>query len=153
MRLIRSRRNLQIAATAVALCALLLLPACWTFSLEPLFDGPSDPDLIFDQNLVGAWGDIAEGCQWAPTVQANARAYDMTMSPGAGCKGDEKTERFLAYLGKLDNHRFLDVEPNGRDTCSLCLGVHTFALLSLDNDKLVVTPLDGDWLLQSIKDK
>jgi hypothetical protein len=122
------------------------------FSIRPLFDGPSDPDLISDQKLVGSWGYLDEACQWTLTVVASARTYDMTMAPGSGCK-DDKTTRYLAYLIKLDNHVFLDVEPNGKELCDLCLSAHTFALLSFENNSLALTPLDGDWLTQAIKDK
>jgi hypothetical protein len=150
---IHSARAMRIAAIALALSTLLMMPGCWMFSIRPLFDGPSDPDLTFDQNLVGAWGHVAEGCQWTLSFAASARAYDLIMEPGAGCKGDEKATHYLGYLIKLDNHRFLDAEPSQRAVCDLCLAAHTFMLLSLENNNLVLTPLDGDWLFQAIKDK
>ncbi|MGA7926643.1 MAG: hypothetical protein WCA20_11640 [Candidatus Sulfotelmatobacter sp.] len=154
---IHSVRALRIAAITVALFSLLMMSGCWMFSLQPLFDGGSDPDLIFDESLVGAWGHEAEGCQWTLTVQASVRAYDMAMAPGAGCKTDDKTDekttRYLAYLVKVDNHRFLDVSPKQSEVCDLCLSVHTFALLSLENNTLSLTPLDGDWLDKTIKEK
>lgn len=146
-------RVLRIAVITVALFSLLMMSGCWMFSLQPLFDGGSDPDLIFDESLVGAWGHEAEGCQWTLAVQASARAYDMAMAPGAGCKTDEKTTRYLAYLVKVDNHRFLDVSPKQSEVCDLCLSVHTFVLLSLENHTLSLTPLDGDWLDKAIKEK
>jgi hypothetical protein len=144
---------IRIAAVALVLFALLMLSGCWMFSIRPLFDGPNDPDLTFDQNLVGAWGNVVEGCQWTLTVAASARAYDLTMEPGAGCKSDEKATHYLGHLIKLDNHRFLDAEPKQSEVCDLCLGAHTFMLLSQENNNLVLTPLDGDWLFQAIKDK
>lgn len=144
---------LRVAAIAVALLAVLLMSGCWTFSLQPLFDGGSDPDLIFDESLVGSWTHVAEGCHWILTVQASTRAYEMTMAPGAGCKDDDKTTHYLAYLVKVDNHRFLDISPKQTDVCDLCLGVHTFALLSQENNTFSLTPLDGDWVFQAIKEK
>ncbi|MGA2377181.1 MAG: hypothetical protein ABSF72_16805 [Candidatus Sulfotelmatobacter sp.] len=150
---IHSVGALRIAAITVGLFCLLMMSGCWMFSLQPLFDGGSDPDLIFDESLVGAWGHEAEDCQWTLTVQASAGAYNMAMGPGAGCKTDEKSTRYLAYLVKVDNHRFLDVSPKQSEVCDLCLSVHTFALLSLENNTLSLTPLDGDWLDRTIKEK
>ena len=152
-RRIRSVHALRIATISGALFAMLMMSGCWTFSLQPLFAGGSDPDLIFDESLVGAWTHAAEDCQLILTVQASTRAYDMTLAPGAGCKNDEKTTHYLAYLVRIDNHRFLDISPKQADVCDLCLGVHTFALISQENNTFSLTPLDGDWVLQAIKDK
>jgi hypothetical protein len=137
------------------LVALLGLPSCWMFSINPLFDGASDPDLVFDQNLVGSWALVREGCELVLTMEASARAYAMKISPGAGCKDEKASHPYWGYLVKLDNHRFLDVTPGpGQfEACDLCLSVHTFALLSLENNNLVMTPLDGEWLFESIKNK
>ena len=150
---VRSAHAIYVPAITVALLSLLMMSGCWTYSLEPLFDGASDPDLIFDQSLVGAWGHLAEGCQWTLTIAASVRAYDMTMSPGTGCKSDEKATHYLTYLVKVDSHRFLDVSPKQSEVCDLCLAMHTFAQLSLENNALSVTPLDGDWLDRAVKDK
>jgi hypothetical protein len=150
---VRSVRALRVGAITVTLFSLLMMSGCWMFSLQPLFDGGSDPDLVFDESLTGAWGYEAEGCQWTLTMQASARAYDMTMAPAAGCKSDEKTLRSLAYLVKVDNHRFFDISPKQSEVCDLCLPVHAFALLSLENNRLSLTPLDGDWMDQAIKEK
>jgi hypothetical protein len=54
---------------------------------------------------------------------------------------------------KLDNHRFLAISPKQSEVCDLCLPAHTFAELSLENGTLSITPLDGDWLFQAIRDK
>jgi hypothetical protein len=148
-----SWRHCRIAGIVLVLAGLLILPGCWTFSMEPLFDGPTDPALTTDQTLVGAWGYVNDGCQWTLTIAISGRNYNLTMAPGAGCQSDEKTTRYQAYLVKLDEHRFLDLEPNEKEVCDLCLSAHTFALLTLENNNLVLTPLDGDWLLHAINDK
>jgi len=144
---------IRIAAVILALSNLLALTGCWMFSIRPLFDGPSDPDLTFDPNLVGSWSHVAEDCQWTLAIEASARAYNFTMSPGTGCKSDEKTTHYLGYLIKLDNHRFLDVEPSAKDMCDLCVAAHTFLLVSLKDSNLALTPLDGDWVFKAINDK
>jgi hypothetical protein len=149
----RLGQAIRIAAVILALSNLLALTGCWMFSIRPLLDGPSDPDLTFDQNLVGAWSHAAENCQWTLAVEASARAYNFTMSPGTGCKSDEKTTHYLGYLLKLDNHRFLDVEPSAKEICDLCVAAHTFLLVSMKDSNLALTPLDGDWLFKAINDK
>jgi len=150
---IYSGQAVRIVAIIFSFSSLLLLTGCWTFSIRPLYDGPSDPDLTFDQSLVGAWNHVDEDCQWTLTIEASARAYNFTLSPGAGCKSDEKATHYVGYLIKLDNHRFFDVEPSAKDMCNLCLSAHTFLLVSMTDNKLALTPLDGDWLDQAIKDK
>jgi len=146
--------TVRSAAMIVALFPILMMSGCWTFSIQPLFDGASDPDLIFDQSQVGSWGRVVDGCNLTLTIQANARAYDMTLAPGQGCKDDEnKTTHYLAYLVKLDTHRYLDISPKQTDVCDLCFPAHTFAQLSLENNTFSVTPLDGDWLDKEIKEK
>jgi hypothetical protein len=87
-------RALHIAAITSALSAVLMMSGCWVFSLQSLVD-PSDPDLIFDQGLVGAWGHVAEGCNSMLTIQASVRAYEMALVPGQGCRDDEKTSTIL----------------------------------------------------------
>ncbi|MGA2743974.1 MAG: hypothetical protein ABSE44_04695 [Candidatus Sulfotelmatobacter sp.] len=151
----RRGHAIRIAAVILALSSLLALTGCWIFSIRPLLDGPSDPDLIFDQNLVGAWSlsRVAENCQWTLTIEASSRAYNFTMAPGTGCKSAEKTTHYLGYLIKLDNHRFLDVEPKTEDMCDLCVAAHTFVMVSLKDGNLALTPLDGDWVFKAINDK
>ena len=157
-RSVRSIHAEKIVAMSFALLALLVLPSCWVFSIHSLFDGASDPDLVFDQKLIGSWAHLAEECEWILTMEASARAYDMKIAPGEGCTKEKKnSDRYWGYLVKLDNNRFLDVAPGPDQSraCILCLPVHSFALLSLENNNntLVTTPLDLEWLDQSIKNK
>jgi len=135
------------------LAGLLILPGCWTISIEPLFDGPNDPALTLDQSIVGTWMNLDEGCQSTLTIAVSGRNYDLTNVPGAGCQSDAKTTRYQAHLVKLGDQRFLDVEPDYREVCDLCLPTHTFSLLTLENNNLLLTPLDTEWLFQAIRDK
>lgn len=148
---VRFNQLRRIAPFVCLLAALLMLPSCWTFSTNSLFDGAADPDLVFDQSLVGTWSVVRDNCELTLTMEASARAYAMK----AACKGEKGGNDYWGYLVKLDNHRFLDITPGPEQirACLLCLPVHTFALVSSENNNLVLTPLDGDWVFQSIKDK
>ena len=75
-----------------------------------------------------------------------------SMTGFAQVKGQLGELSFTLSL-KSVNHRFLDIEPNQKELCDLCLAAHAFALFSLENNSFTLTPLDGDWLTQAIKDK
>jgi hypothetical protein len=142
---------------ALALAMLIALPGCWVYSIEPLYEEHQhtkpDPDLSFDQSLLGSWGRVDEGCEWTLTVTASAQVYRLTVAPGQGCKPDEKTSNYDGRLVKLDNHRFLDVFPKAEEVCELCLPLHSFFLLFQDNDSLSLIPLDISWMVQAINSK
>jgi len=146
----------RVAGLLICLACLLVLPGCWVFSINPLYDEsikPFDPDLKSDKNLLGNWDHLDDGCHWTLTIVADGQAYHLTMAPGPGCKNDEKTTRYEAHLVKVDTHYFLDLSPKSDDVCELCLAVHTFMLFSLENKNLSLTPFDRNWLDQEIKNK
>ncbi len=144
----------RIATLVLALASLLVLPGCWVFSVEPLYEenlAHPDTDLEFDQNLVGSWWHADEECPWtlAVSVHQKEAAYDLTETAGPECKTGEGEKRVVQYEGhvvKLDNDRFLDINPKSADVCDLCLPLHNFFLISQQNDTLALTPVDSDWL-------
>jgi hypothetical protein len=133
----------RVWGIALVLTLLLLLPGCWIYSINPLYEEnlSPDPDLVFDQSLVGSWGSTDNGCLWILAIAAHQQAYELTLTPAPDCK-DEKTSRYDGHLVKLNDHRFLDVAPNSADVCDMCLPAHSFFLLSQENDALAVIPLD-----------
>lgn len=155
----------------LAVAALLLLPACWVYSVEPLYEeGPSkpDPDLVFDQTLVGSWGQIDVDCMWILSItadepvklaigadkhEATTRVYELSMAPAPECKTDDKASRYQGHLVKLGKHQFLDTFPKSDEVCDSCLPLHSFFLVSQEKDILALIPMDRDWLLQAMKDK
>lgn len=153
----RSDCSLRTAALLLVLAALLILPGCWIYSVEPLYEehpfSKPDPDLSFDQSLVGSWGSVVDGCQWTLTVTAYAQVYQLTWAPGQGCATDEKTSDYDARLVKLDNHEFLDVFAVAEEVCDLCLPVHSFFLVVQQNDSLQLIPLDFNWMVESMNSK
>jgi len=154
--LISLRRIPRFALLILALASLLVLPSCWVYSIEPLYEkglSHADPDLIFDQSLVGAWTQLDNDCLWILTITANQPAYEMNMAPAPECKTEEKATNYEGHLVKLGSHRFLDVSPRSREVCDLCLPLHTFFLVSQENETIGLVPLDRDWLAQATTDK
>ncbi len=156
---VHSNHLAKSARLFLALAGLLALPGCWVYSVEPLYEGSlshdsrPDPDLTFDRALVGSWGRSNDDCLWILTVAANQQAYELTMAPAPECKSEDKSTRYQGHLLKLDNHLFLDVFPYSDEVCDLCLPLHSFFLLSLDNQSLALTPLDLDWMRQAVESK
>jgi len=152
--LVGRHRAPRIAALVFALASLLVLPGCWVYSVAPLYEenlAHPDADLEFDQNLVGSWWHADKECTstLAFKGQQKEAAYELTYAAAPECKTDEGEKRAFQYDGhiiKLDNHRFLDVNPKSADVCDLCLPLHSFFLISQQNDTLVLTPVDDDWL-------
>jgi hypothetical protein len=145
----------KIAEIILALAGVLLLPACWVYSLNPLYDSivTRDPDLVFDQTLIGIWTHIDGSCQWTLTVGTSPNAYQMTLAPGEGCSSDETTKSYDAHLVRLDTHRFLDVAARSDQVCDLCLPLHSIFLLQQESDSLALIPLDITWMTQALNSK
>ena len=152
--LIRCRPTLRVFGIVLALSGLILLPGCWVYSMEPLYEENlnADPDLTFDPSLLGSWARSDDGCTWTLTITADQKVYEFTMSPAPNCKG-ESTRRYDGRLLKLDNHRFLDLVTASDEVCDLCLPVHSFFRVSQQSNGLALTPIDLDWMLQAIETK
>ncbi len=76
---VRSRLILRFCGIIVVVAGLLVLPGCWVYSVEPLYEEDifgADPDLVFDQSLVGAWGGRTTNALWILTITADDQAYD-----------------------------------------------------------------------------
>jgi hypothetical protein len=149
----------RFSGTALIFAALLVLPGCWVMSINPLYEehpfGHSDPDLTFDQTLVGSWWQPKEGCLLKITAADEKYAVEYVtpnQKQGEGCAVDEgQTIRMEGRLVKLDAHRFLDVAPRSDDVCFSCLPMHQIYLVSLDKDSLALIPIDPDWLKQGVE--
>ncbi len=94
----------RIATLVLALASLLVLPGCWVFSVEPLYEenlAHPDTDLEFDQNLVGSWWHADEECPWtlAVSVHQKEAAYDLTETAGPECKTGEGETRIVPEDG------------------------------------------------------
>ena len=156
--LIRSRIIARIAEVVLILEGLLVLPGCWVSSINPLYDEGSvlnphsDPDLVFDQSLIGPWSAANGKCTTLLTIAAKDHGYDLrSTDQGEGCS--EEKSHYRALLVKLDSHYFLDLSPAEGDVCAMCLARHEIFLARFDKDSLSLTPIDSDWLKKSITEK
>lgn len=144
------------AVQALFLCVfLVLLSGCWVFSINPLYEENStkDPDLTFDERLIGSWGRMDDGCMWTLTIKAEQQVYELTSMPAPECKNDEKAARYEGHLVKLNAHYFLDVAPRHEDVCDLCIPVRSILLVQLDGRSLAFAPIDYNWLKKAIESK
>lgn len=125
----------KILTMIFLVAALLVLPACWVYSVEPLYEEQTpfsqpDPDLVFEPTLLGSWGQIDNDCLWILTISGNKDSYSLKMAPSPACKTEEKTSEYVGHLVKVGDARILDVNPIPDSICDLCLPLHTFLLVA-----------------------
>jgi hypothetical protein len=148
----------RICGVALALSAVLVLPGCWVSSVNPLydigaFDHPrNDPDMVFDQSLIGSWTATDDKCTTLLTITAEEQGYDLQSSDhGEECS--EEKSHYQAILVKLDSHYFLDLSPVSADVCAICLARHEVFLAKFDKTTFSITPIDSDWLKKALEAK
>jgi hypothetical protein len=146
----------RLAAIALALAGLLVLPGCWVTSINGLYEEPStdnpqtDPGLVFDASLIGSWIEVGDKCTAPLAITHKDEVYDLrSTGEGEGCTDSDKAH-YQAHLVKLDAYYFLDVSPMPDDVCGMCLAKHSIFLAKFDKSTLSVTPIDSDWLKKSL---
>jgi hypothetical protein len=144
------------AGITLILTALLVLPGCWVTSINGLYEdgflSKKDPDVVFDQSLIGSWTVIDDKCTTLLTIAAKDDVYDLQSArQGEGCSDDKI--HLQARLVKLDAHFFLDLSPLDGDVCEMCLAKHDILLVRFDKTTLSFTPIDSDWLKKSLEAK
>lgn len=122
--------------------AVTLLSGCWIVSVHPLY---TDDTLAYDERLVGIWN--ADGATLVVLAAGDKKygvQYTDTSPP------IRKTTLLEAQLVKLGDQLYLDVYPSPEvdagDEAAHRIAVHSFWRVSLDADKLNLTPIDSDWL-------
>jgi hypothetical protein len=146
----------RIAAAVLASAGLLVLPGCWVFSVNPLYEdnlAKPDPDLFFDPTLVGSWWSEDKDCPWILTITAREQVFDLTSAPSPQCKSEGKPSRYEAHLVKLDNHVFMDVMPEQHEVCDSCLPLRSLFLARVEKNSFALTPINDEWLKGSIEGK
>lgn len=153
---VRSRLPLRIAGMLLALAGLLALSACSVVSINPLYEDvtPKDPDIVFENNLTGAWNATDGKCVTILTITFKEDIYDLqSAKQGKGCTDLDEKVRQHGRLVKLGNYYFLDISPRPEDVCVMCLAVHQLFLTSLTKDTLALTPIDSDGLKAALAAK
>jgi hypothetical protein len=73
----------RVVALILALAVLMLLPACWVTSINPLYDDGTidqphnDPEVVFDQSLIGSWTAVDDKCTTLLTISSKDQIYDL----------------------------------------------------------------------------
>jgi len=153
-----SRAFPRFTGIALILAVLLVLPGCWVSSINPLYEETTmdhphpDPDVVFDQALIGSWTTTDDKCPALLTISAKDQNYDLQLvEQGDGCTQDKSHRE--ARLVKLDAHYFLDVSPMDDAVCDMCAAKHDILLVKFDKATLAFTQIDSDWLKKSIEAK
>ena len=147
-----------VTGLLLSLAGLLVLSGCWVESINPLYDEGTfdhprrDTDLVFDQMLIGTWRAGDDRCTTILTIAAKDQVYDMRASDQGNECSEDKTHR-QARLVKLDTQYFLDVSPTDDAVCDMCVAKHDVFLLKFDEYSVSFTPIDSDWLRESIAAK
>jgi hypothetical protein len=156
--LVCSRGILRYWATLLALASLIVLPGCWVTSINPLYEdgflSSKDPDVVFDQRLIGSWIGVGDKCTASVTITAKDEVYDLqSTGKGEGCGDSVSPSHFQARLVKLDAYYFLDISPIAEDVCVMCIARHNIYLARFDKTTLTIIPIDSDWLKKAIAAK
>lgn len=122
--------------------ALLLCSSCVP-SVNPIF---SDKDTVFDQSIVGKWGDLESSETWEFS-STNQKEYKLVHKDEAG-----KTGTFTARLTDLNGKRFLDIVPDRRARTATdfyedrFIETHTFVLVEKRDKTFLISYLEPKWL-------
>ncbi len=154
---VSSRLILRYSATLLALAGLLVMLGCWVTSINPLYEedlSGKDPDVVFDQGLIGSWIEVGDKCSLPTTITGKDGVYDLqSTGKGDGCGDSVTPSHFQARLVKLDDNYFLNVSPMADDVCDMCIARHNILLAKFDKTTLSTTPMDSDWLKKAIAAK
>jgi len=121
---------------------LLMLVGC-VRSLHPLY---TDQDVIFDEAILGVWGEDDSNETWGLT-RGGEKEYRLVHTDEDGRKGE-----FIAHLMNVGGQMFLDlypVEPEPRQSGFYhdhLLPVHTFVAVLQTEPALRISYLDPEWL-------
>jgi hypothetical protein len=128
-----------------ACCLLLVCASCVVPSLNTL----CSPDKsAFEPALIGKWAEADSDVKYE-FFQGEGDSYALSMTNVEG-----KEARFVCNLAKLGDNLFLDMYPTDLDTLYEAyapwnfIPMHTFYLIKLQGNELVVKTLNPDWLMQ-----
>jgi len=153
----------------LAFLFLALLAGCYTLSLHPLY---TEKEVIFEQKLLGTWGDPKESDETWTFTQGSRNAYRLVIrnegleaadsAPGPGeysliTEIDPVRDGiFEVHLLKLDGHMFIDIYPEepeiGNELFKAhVIPAHSFARVKISSDSFSLALFNAGWLEESIK--
>ncbi|HTS13190.1 MAG TPA: hypothetical protein VMH00_13825 [Candidatus Limnocylindrales bacterium] len=127
----------------IAFVGLLALAACGpAFPIHPLY---MDGDVVFDADLLAAWGGTDEEPNIFQIEKASDNSYRITVRSS----DSSKEVFFSAHLVNLSGYLFLDATQEnargqGGDEDSLQIPAHIIARIWLNRDSLQLSYLDED---------
>lgn len=139
----------RFALVVVILAVALLAQGCLVVSIHPLY---TENDIVFDEALIGTWGDVSsDGDTWV-FEEGEGKAYRMTVN-----EEGKEPGHFEAHLVKLGEYLFLDLypeEPDGINEFFIThvIPAHSIWRARLSGDSLGLAPLDFEWITQEIKE-
>ena len=137
-------RSIQMLGSMLAV--VIGLPGC-VLSLDPVI---SESDSTYDSRLLGKW-EQASSSDRAVVSEGEGNSYMIEYT------SDKQTGRFQARLGVLDDRQVLDIWPaldeevQERPEAGLLVAGHLLLAIEIDQDEIVVTALEPDPLLGSIR--
>jgi hypothetical protein len=137
----RSIRRL-LAVSTLSVSATLAAPGCLVLSLNPGYD---DGSLEWEAELVGRWQSVDDNVS-VEIERDEWRSYRIHYVHPIE-SGD-----LTGYLMSIGSARYLDVAPaRGRDPGSFLIPVHALLRVTLEGDRLEVTPLSYDWFRDRLR--
>ena len=132
----------------VILAVALLAQGCLIVSIHPLY---TENDVVFDEALVGTWGDVSGDEESWVFEQAEEKAYRMTVN-----EEGKEPGHFEAHLVNLGEYLFLDLYPEEPDGVnefftSHVIPAHSIWRATIAGDTLSLASLDYDWLTKGIE--
>ena len=131
------------------LAAALFAQGCLVVSMHPLY---TEEDVVFDEALIGTWGDAGGDKEVWTFEPAEGNAYRMTVD-----EEGKEPGHFEAHLVKLGEYLFLDLYPEEPESVnefftSHVIPAHSIWRARLTSDTLGLAPLDFDWITQEIEE-
>jgi len=142
---------MQMMKIAVLTACAVCLAGCWTLSVYPLY---TENDIVFDQRLIGAWGDTT-GSRDGTWIfqQGENNAYCLVTR-----EKDKPEGIFKAHLVHLGDNLFLDIYPDNPKKenefyQSHLIPGHTFWKIAFEKKSMILAPLDQEWLEERYRNK
>lgn len=134
-------RLVRVAALAFPL---LLSQGCLVLTLHPSHEPEA---LVWDQALVGEWQNSDDNT--SVTVDRDEwQSYRITYVHPI------ETGELTGYLSEIGTERYMDLMPaRGKDHGAFLVPVHATVRITLQEDRLEVTPLSYDWLFDRLRKK
>lgn len=119
-------------------------------SLSPIY---TDADLVQDPAFNGRWVAADDDATMDVRASEDGKGYSVVYR-----EGEDASSKLTAHLTKIDDRLFADLTvadeagiEGGDFAVAHVVPVHSFYLVRLDGDVLVMQTIDSDWLTEYLK--